>query len=784
MNTSSKAQRYGEWVIAKRVWLLLLSLAAVLLMASGGRLLEFSTSYRVFFSEYNPQLLAFDALENTYTKNDNVLFVVAPRDGQVFTRATLAALEELTEAAWQIPYSIRVDSLTNFQHTYAEGDDLVVGDLVREANSLSTQELNDIRAIALREPLLAQRLISPQAHVTGVNVTVQLPGINETTEVPEVVAFVRELVQTIQQHHPNLDIHLTGMVMLNNAFSESSMKDMSTLVPVSFAVIMLSLLLLLRGWTGTFSTFWLIMFSIASGMGLAGWLGMRITPPSASAPTIILTLAVANAVHVLVGFRHAMGKGLAKEAAMVESLRINLQPIFLTNLTTALGFLSMNASDVPPFRDLGNIVTMGVAAAFMFSVTFLPALTVMLPVRAPRTGSTTPTAMQRLGDFVVARRRPLLWVMAALIVVLVAFVPRNELNDVFVHYFAPSTSFRAATDFSEQNLTGLYRVEYSLASGEPGGISEPAFLAQASGFVDWLRGQPEVMHVNAVTDTMKRLNMNMHGDAPGAYQLPDQRELAAQYLLLYEMSLPYGLDLNDQINVDKSATRVSVTTQTLSVKEFLTLDERAQAWLREHAPNIQGADGTGPTMMFSHIGKRNILSMLLGTTVALIMISLVLVVALRSIKIGLVSLVPNLVPAAMGFGVWGLTVGEVGLGLSVVMGMTLGIIVDDTVHFLSKYLRARREHGYDAPDAVRYAFASVGTALWVTSAVLIAGFTVLALSTFRMNSDMGLLTAITIGLALVADFLFLPPLLMKIEEKSNAHKDVTNSTTRAELAAD
>jgi predicted RND superfamily exporter protein len=168
--------------------------------------------------------------------------------------------------------------------------------------------------------------------------------------------------------------------------------------------------------------------------------------------------------------------------------------------------------------------------------------------------------------------------------------------------------------------------------------------------------------------------------------------------------------------------------------------------------------------MFAYIGQRNIRSMLTGTTVALVLISLVLVVALRSLKIGLVSMVPNLAPAAMAFGLWGMLVGQVGLGLSVVTGMTLGIVVDDTVHFLSKYLRARREQNLDSADAVRYAFSTVGMALWVTSLVLVAGFMVLSQSSFKMNSEMGLLTAVTISFALLADFLFLPPLLMRIDK--------------------
>jgi predicted RND superfamily exporter protein len=257
----------------------------------------------------------------------------------------------------------------------------------------------------------------------------------------------------------------------------------------------------------------------------------------------------------------------------------------------------------------------------------------------------------------------------------------------------------------------------------------------------------------------------MHGDDPAYYRLPEQRELAAQYLLLYEMSLPYGLDLNNQINIDKSATRVAITAKTLSSNEVLALEDRAQQWLKVNGLPSMQVPGASTTIMFANIGYRNIRGMLFGATMALVLISIILIVALRSVKFGLISLIPNLAPTAMAFGLWGLLVGEVGMGLSVVVGLTIGIVVDDTIHYLSKYLRARREKGLSPQEAVRYAFRSVGLALWVTSVVLIAGFLILSLSHFYPNSSMGIMTAVTIAFALMADFLFLPPLLMKLEDK-------------------
>nr|VFJ90872.1 MAG: hypothetical protein BECKH772A_GA0070896_1002425 [Candidatus Kentron sp. H]VFJ91899.1 MAG: hypothetical protein BECKH772B_GA0070898_1002223 [Candidatus Kentron sp. H]VFJ98564.1 MAG: hypothetical protein BECKH772C_GA0070978_1002224 [Candidatus Kentron sp. H] len=754
-------QRLATGIIRYRWWFLALAPIIVITLAIGLKNLEFKTDYRVFFSEDNPQLQAFDRLEKTYTQDDNVVFLLIPEDGQVFTRDTLTAVEELTKMAWQLPYSLRVDSLTNFQHTEAVGDDLLVADLVKNASGLSDVEIRRIRDIALAESMLVGRIVPMDADVTIVNVTVQLPRIDDTREVPEVVAVARGMAREIRARYPHLDVRLSGITFMNNAFSEASLNDIKSLVPISFVVMVVALVLLLRGVTGTFATLLVIVMSILAGMGVGCYFGLPITPPSSVSPIIILTMAIANSVHILVVFYHRLGAGEGRRAAMRESLRINLQPIFLTSLTTVIGFLTINLSEVPPFRDLANFVAVGVTASFLLSVTFLPALMTLLPARARRI-KVDSHIMDGLADFVIHHRGWLLWGMGGVVIVLLAFIPRNELNDVYVHYFDEDIAFRRDADLLDEYLGGLYSIDYSLDSGESNGIHDPVFLGKVEAFAGWLRQQPEVVHVNTITDIFKRLNKNLHGDAPDWYRLPDEQTMAAQFLLLYEMSLPYGLDLNNQVNVDKSATRVRVSTRVLSTRNVLALEGRAYQWLAENALDLV-TEGTGPTIMFSYIGQRNIRTMLKATSIALVLISLILIVTLHSMKIGLTSMVPNLVPAGMAFGIWGMVVGEVGLALSIITAMTIGIVVDDTIHFLSKYLRARREQGASSEDAVRYAFSHVGIALTITSFALIAGFLVLTLSSFYLNSSMGAMTALVLFLALVADFLFLPPLLMKLE---------------------
>jgi predicted RND superfamily exporter protein len=234
------------------------------------------------------------------------------------------------------------------------------------------------------------------------------------------------------------------------------------------------------------------------------------------------------------------------------------------------------------------------------------------------------------------------------------------------------------------------------------------------------------------------------------------------------MSLPYGLDLNNIINVDKSATRLIITTKNMGTRALSDLDLEIQAWLQANTPENMHAQGTGISIVFAYLSQRNIINMLMAAFGALLAISIILIIALKRIDIGLISLLPNIIPATMAFGLWGLLVGEIGLGLSVVVSMTLGIVVDDSVHFISKYLRARNNFKMNQEEAIQHAFTTVGPAMWTTTVALVAGFLVLMLSDYRMSADMGLLSAITISIALVMDFLLLPAILLLTDRDKTA----------------
>jgi predicted RND superfamily exporter protein len=401
---------------------------------------------------------------------------------------------------------------------------------------------------------------------------------------------------------------------------------------------------------------------------------------------------------------------------------------------------------------------MGVLWAMFLTFALLPTLTIWL-ARTGRAISDLNRFIDAYAKFVVRRRVPVFWVTSGIALLLITLIPLNHIDDDPINYFDRGVPFRDASEFAIERGFGVNDLNFSLSCGEPGCVNSLEYLEKLQAFETYLESEPSVIHVANYSEVLRRLNKSMNGDNDNFLKLPDSDELAAQYNLLYEMSLPFGLDLNNQVNIDKSATRVAILAEQMVTEDVIALEQRATEWLKNNHPEI-AAPGSSVTVMFAHIGIQNTLAMLFGGAIAVLGITLTILLALRSFRYAFVSMIPNSVPALMAFGVWGGLVGFVNMAAAAVFSISLGIVVDDTVHFISKYRRGREVKGLSPEESIYYAFSNVGSALIVTTIVLSIGFALLMLSDFGLNSTAGLLTAITISLALIFDFLILPPILM------------------------
>ena len=726
----------------------------------GASLIEISSNYREMFSERNPDIKALDAFQAQYGKSDNIVFVVVPKSGNSFQKTTLELVQSLTKEAWQTPYARRVDSLTNFQHSTGSDDTVTVEPLLTPDSAPTLSDINRIKTIALSDPLVVGRFVTRDSKATAITVTLQFNDVSEE-EVPEAVGYAYRLRDQMEARYPDHKIYLTGIAVLNDAFRAAVLADLATLVPGMYGVMILMLIITMRSPSACVSVLATLTFSTIAAMGLAGLFGATLTAISAAAPTIVLTIAVADAVHILTSYQQNGAKGMPKDKAITQAVADNFTPLTITSLTTAVGFLVLNFSEAPPFWHLGNIAAAGIVAAWILSLTLLPAIIAMLPSKTkPLSDKNATRYIMRYAHFLVRFPKPILLGLGSTALILLWFVPSLTFNDTYVTYFDETTEFRRDAEQADKYF-GIYLLEFDMTAGAPNAVHNPDYQQQLAAFTSWLKVQPKITHVSSFSDTVKKINRNINADDPGAYALPASQEQSAQYLLLYEMSLAYGQDLNDLVNLDRSATRLTATLKSVSSQEIAELLEKTASWHREQTgPGIKTIMPTGPTVLFNSLSERNVKSMRTGMLLSILLIALLMGFAFKSVKLGFLSLVPNLIPLAVTFGIWALLVGYVGFSVAAVAAISLGIIVDDTIYFMSTYVRAIRERGVTKEQAVLCVFEKVGSAIARNTLILATGFLYLVSSSFKLNQDMGMLTAIAITVAFLFDFALLPTLLL------------------------
>lgn len=763
-NSHPRTHSLATLVIARPITVIVVSLILVGLAATGFKEIHYDNDPRVMFTEQHEGLLELVALEEAFTRDDNLVFIVHPANNDIFTQRNLELINQLTRAAWTLPKTLRVDSIINFQHTQVSGDDLAVADLVADPTQRTDEELARIKATALSEPFLVNNVISASGHVAAVSVMVT--GSEQgASDAPHILHAAKKVRDQLRAEYPDVEIMISGMIPYHAASQETTETEMNTTSIYASVAIFICLWLMLRSLTSVLLTFLVITLSNVVAVGVILLLGIELTPVMGGAPAIILTLAVADSIHLLVTYQQLSAAGKSRQDAVYESIRVNFQPVLLTSLTTVIGFLLLNTSKSPPFADMANMVVFGVIAAFFLSVLLLPAMLMILPTGKYRRQSSS-RVMESLANVIIRHRVSVFLITSLLCAALASQAFRNQLNDVWFEYFDESFEVRGATEFMVEELTGHHRIMFAFPSGAAAGIMEPAYMKGLDEFASWARQQPEVRYVSSFSDTIRRLNRDMNGGLPEFYRIPDERDLISQYALMYQISLPFGLGLENQINIDRSATRVNVLLGLLSAGEIQAFAERANEWIRLHLPEAMHTQAVGFDLLLGELSYENGQSMLVGTAIALILVSVLLLIAMRSARYGFLSLLPNLFPAMIAFGIWSFIDGYIGISVSIVACMTLGIIIDDTVHFLSKYKRAKEELGLAPEEAVRYTFRTVGVALVATTLVIAANFGVMAMSHYYPNSSMGLLTSITVIVALLVNFLVFVPVLLFSERHS------------------
>jgi len=751
------------WLLSSTVnrWLLLVAIIFTLTSIVGLKNMGLSSDYKIFFDEDDTDLQVLETMENTYSTTDNIFIMIKPKQPDIYNTQTIRLVYRFTQALWQVAHVSRVDSLTNFPYSQAHDDDIMIEEFVYEEEQITPSHIEYIKNAAKDERDLVGNLITEDGQYTAINIITLLPGTNHKQETLAVSSGVERILDQLKLDYPDHAFFVTGLVSMNSAFFTAAKRDFMTLIPLMIVFVLVTAGVILGSAKAASCILAVLLLSLLGALGLAGWLDIKLSAPSISAPIIMFTVIVATSIHIISYVKRELMQGKLQHQAILSSYQHNAKPIIVSHLTTIIGFLAMNASDSPPFRDLGNIVAFGVLFSLLLSFTLLPALLMKLTL-SNRTSYAVKVFnnMGWLSAFVIRKQKQILYIVVPCTLGFASLSLLNQGNDDLIKYFNKSVPFRAESEAIDEQFSGLYNIGYSISSGEKSGVFSVEYLQFIEHFDNWLMQQPEVVTTTSPLHRIKQLNRLMNNDDPAYYRIPDSPTMAAQHFLLYEMSLPFGKGVNDMLSFDKSALKLTARLRNSSSLEMIAFENKVTSWLEANKSASINYSYSSPSLIFSHIGQSNIVSLLQGGFIAFLVISVALTFVFRSLYIGMLTLIPNLLPVGVAFGFWYCIQGQISMGLAGVSAMAIGIIVDDTVHFLYQYINGLKR-GLTPEQSVKNTFEHTMSAIVISSILLVVGFMLLSTSSFEKNAQMGLLTSGTIILALIFDLIVLPVLAMR-----------------------
>ena len=737
----------------------------VCLLATGLTKLTFNPDLETYFPEGHPAVIRYNEIDDMFIPTDNLIIAVHSNEGTLFNGDSLKVIEELTRKSWTIPYSVRVDSLTNYSYVKSVNDDLIVEPFIEEAEKKSIEFFEKREDLVAGEDIIYKSLISEDKKTSVVSIIVDPPGPNKEDQNSELINYILGFIEPIKESNENLDIRLLGNPYLDYISPRIVKAEMPVVMPLMLLLIFFIVFLMIRSYVAVLATFVVILMSLIATFGSIGILGNPLNQMVTTIPILIITLALADCIHLFSIYFQNRVKGISSKESMEKSLEMNIQPLFLTTISTCIGFLCLNFIEVAPLRDFGNAVAIGIGFAFIFTIFFIAPIVSFFEVKTASKVTKQTRFSTSVGSFILKNGNKLIFSITSISFLILLCIPMNELDENPTQMYAEGfTSFSSDTLWLDEKLSVTFPVNF-LATNEEGQVSDPDFLKILDKFSVWLEEREQVNHVTSLANNMKNLNKSMHGDDPEWKKIPENADLSAQYLFFYEMSLPMGLDLNSSISQDRKSTKISATLKDMSSNEFKEFNNEVLGYLRQNNLENIISEPSSFRVIFTYMVEAIVNSLLYGLFIGILLITLIIGLFFRSYLLPALSIFPNILPIGMGFGLWGLFVGDVGFMVAVGMGSTLGVIVDFTVHFLSKYELARKEFKKSVEESVIYSFETVGFALIIMTVVLALGFSVLNLVTFIPIQDFAKFSVICFIGGLIINFLFLTNLLMKFDKR-------------------
>jgi len=738
-----------RWIIAIGIPLLVLALASNL------KHLEMDGSYRIWFGEKSKILTDYDDFRRTFGNDDAVIITLKDENG-IFNKKALKSIDNITQKLWRMKYIARVDSITNYQYVHAnpeEPDDVIVEDFVQDIDSADEAYFQDRKEIATHDKLIVDGFISRDGTTTMISARLTPKVNDESDKSLEIVKLVNEILAP-EIERTGYKYWINGGPPLNKAFVDIGTSDATTFTPLVLIAAMIMLFLLFRRVSGSLIPIGVVIMTFMTVLAVQVLLGYKLNNFTANLPVFVVAIGIADAVHIYIIWLMYKREGEENKEAVLHSVQKNMLPVFLTSLTTAIGFGTLTISKVIPVLTLGIATASGAVLAFLISLFWMPAVLLLLKkdVKAEAIEKEANKKPLGYGAFILKNNKKIIAVTGLLFAVLAVGLFKVKVDSNTIRYFDKSVEIRKSTEFMMKNLTGPMAYEIVADSGKKDGIKSPEFMRVVERFYkDYQAKFPDVRHMASLMDTVKRFNKVLDGKD----EIPHNQNLIAQYLLLYSLSLPQGMEINDKMDINEQKLRITAQVNIVDTSKDLEMINYVQEWWSKtpYSATVQGQ-----TAMFAYMQSDVTDTLIYSLSLAIVLVSLVMLFIFKRVKLLWVFILPNILPVMLVVGLMGWLGINIDIGVAIAGAIIIGVAVDDTIHFLVKYFNARKrglglEDSFD--EVLRYA----GKAILFTTLILSVAFSLFAFSTFTPNQNFGIVTASALIIAFVVDLLLLPALL-------------------------
>jgi predicted RND superfamily exporter protein len=744
----------------------------VLILASNLKNISFEGSYRIWFGQDSAILKSYDDFRLIFG-NDDAMIITFKDDNGIFNKKALNTIQTISDELWKTKYITRVDSIVSYQYVHTSDDDpdeILVEDFIQDIDTQTKEYFQKRKQIALNDPQLQGVFINKVGDTTMITARLT-PKAGENEDISfELMELVHKIIDPISKD-TNYTFHLNGGAAITTSFINIAQADGGTFTPLVIFSVMVLLFVLFRKISASLIPMFIVILTMLVVLSIQVLLGYKLNNFTANIPVFIIAIGIADAVHIYIVWLIYRKQGMQNIKAVEQTLKKNMIPIFLTSLTTTIGFGSLSISEVVPVATLGIATATGAMLAFVLSITMIPALLLIIGnnikqdnnINLQTQDEVIENRYMKISDFVIKHNKKIVFITLSLFTIFAIGIFKVKVDSNTIRYFDKDAKIRQSTEFQMNNLTGPMAYEIIINSNQKDGIKDPEFMKTVQRFYDDYQDKfSDVRDLSSLIDVVKQFHKVMNGDKQEFYTIPDTKELIAQYLLFYSMSLPQGMQINDKMDTEEKILRVTAQINLVDTSKDIQMIHFAQDWWKD---TKYSAVVVGQTSMFARMQKDVTNTLIYSISIALVLVSIMMLIIFKNIKMLVIFLLPNILPIALIVGIMGWLDINIDLGVAIAGAIILGVAVDDSIHFFYKYFDAKKK-GYDMRTTLAYVYKYSGTAILFTTIILSSSFLIFLGSDFSPNYNFGIVTSIALVIALVADLLLLPALLsLKVVNK-------------------